>query len=209
MSTVPNIFISAATHHNSIKMTKISHILAGSIVALALGQAQAAAVNIDFSQYAPGTAISSLQGVTFAVEGNGPNGTPEISFWGNNGLSNSTSGNYPTGNILDFKFAGTASDIAFAFQNYGSGNGSFYTAYGAGNTVLGTGVIDNQSFVNLSYSGVTELQLNNNVGNSNWIFDVRSFSANVSAVPESSNAMMLLAGLGLFATFARRRAIKN
>ena len=189
-------------------MTKISHILAGSIVALALGQAQAAAVNIDFSHYAPGTAISSLQGVTFAVEGNGPNGTPEISFWGNNGLSNSTSGDYPTGNILDFKFAGKASDIAFAFENYGSGNGSFYTAYGANNAVLGTGVIDNQSFVNLAYTGVTELQLNNNAGGSSWIFDVRSFSANVSAVPESSNMMLMLAGLGLFAA-ARRRSIKH
>ena len=191
-------------------MNKFTSILAASVAALAMAQAQASTVNLDFSGYAPHTAIGSLQGVTFAVEGSGPNGTAEIDDWGNNGLSNSTTGDYPTGSILDFKFSGSASNISFSFDNYGCCNGSFFTAIGAGGVVLGTGEIDDLSAVSVGYSGVTELQLNNNLGSDgSWLFDVRSLSADVSAVPESSDTMMMLAGLGLLAAAARRRSIRN
>lgn len=191
-------------------MKKISSLLAGSFAALAMAQAQAAAVNIDFTTFGPGVSISSLQDVSFAVQGVGTTGTPATDTWWGPGLTNSTTGAYPTGSILDIKFDGAASDIAFGFNNYGCCNGSFYTAIGSHGAVLGTGLIDSYqgSMVNLGYTGVEELQLSNN-GSAYWMFTLTSLSANVSAVPESSNALMMLAGAGLLAAAARRRSLKN
>ena len=190
-------------------MNKVSSFIAAAIATVAMSQANAAAVSIDFTTYAPGVSIGEVQGVSFAVQGIGTLGTPATDTWWGPGLTNSTTGAYPTGSILDIKFNGKASDIDFGFNNYGSGNGSFYTAIGLNGAVLGTGSLDSfqGSLVDLDYSDVTELKLSNN-GSAFWMFTLTSLNANVSAVPESSNALLMLAGLGLFAA-ARRRAAKN
>ncbi|MBV8667436.1 MAG: PEP-CTERM sorting domain-containing protein [Burkholderiaceae bacterium] len=172
----------------------------------------AAPISIDFTGFAGDTPISSMDGLTFAVEGGGPgpNGTPATlaSNWGGGngssygGLSNSVNGDYPTGPILDVMFNGLASNVSFTFNNIGD-SGTFVQAL-SGSTVIETDSIGtlNVAPFTMSSSGITELQFNNNTGgNSDWIFAVGSLSANV---PEP--ASMLLVGLGMAGlAFSRRR----
>jgi len=164
-----------------------------------------AVVDINFDNYAIGTKITSLQGVTFSlIGGPGVLGAPVIDGWGDNGLSNTTGGTYPTSEILNIQFGGVASNISFTFDNYGTNNGSFYTAYNAAGHVVSTGSVQNleggaSSLVNITGSGITDLQFNNNAnGSTSWLFDVGSLQANVSTVPEPGTlALMGIASLGL------------
>lgn len=189
-------------------------ILAASAIAAAAVAAHASTVAIDFGSYGVGTAVTSAQGVSFSLGGDGAaTGAPVIDGWGNNGLSNSNSGDYPTADDLVITFSGNASNVSFGFDNYGNGNGSAWTAYGVGGAVLGTGDLSNVngSEVSLgSLNGVQQLVLDN--GNmaqqygGSWLFDVSSLSATVSAVPEPSSIGLMLAGLATVAFVRRRRA---
>jgi hypothetical protein len=150
--------------------------------------------------------------VTFSLIG-GPAGAPVIDTWGNNGLSNSTTGTYPTDEILNVQFSGAASNVSFTFDNYGSNNGSFYTAYDAAGDILATGSVQNLeggpgSLTNIAASGITDLRFNNNTsGGSSWLFDIGSLQANVSTVPEpGSLALMGIAALGL-GLLRRRKSV--
>jgi hypothetical protein len=171
-------------------------------------------VNINFDTYAPDTRITSLPGVTFSLIG-GPAtiGAPVIDTWGNNGISNTTTGVYPTAQILNVLFSGPASDVSFTFDNYGSANGSFYTAFNAEGDVLATGSVQNleggpSSLVNIAASGITDLQFNNNTGGrSSWLFDVGSLHADVGSVPEPGTLALLgIASLGLGLLRRRKNA---
>lgn len=181
---IASLFIAAAT-------TSVAH--AGAIV------------NINFDNYAVGTKITSLQGVTFSlIGGPGPLGAPIIDGWGGNGLSNSTAGNYPTDEILNVQFSGPANNVSFTFDNYGSNNGSFYTAYDAAGDVLATGSIQSLeggagSLTHIAASGITDIRFNNNTNNNtDWLFDIGSLQANVGTVPEPGTlALMGIASLGL------------
>jgi hypothetical protein len=191
-------------------------IVLSAIMFIGTAPANADTVNINFQSYPFLTPISSLDGVTFSTFGGpGPAGTPAISSadWGNNGLSNSLSGDYPTDQILQFTFDGLASNITFNFDNYGSsssGRGdSFVQAFDSGGNLLETDFIANlqsQSFT-LSASGISYIQFNNNTGGTDsWLFDIGSLHATVSAVPEPSTwAMMLLGFCGLGFLAYRRR----
>ena len=179
---------------------------------------QAATVDIDFSSYAVGTAFSTqIAGVTFSLMGGpGTHGAPVTDGWGNGGLSNSDTGDYPTAAILDVKFSGPARNINFNFENYSStasGNGAtYYAAYSATGALLESAAVGGGGYFALASSGIVDLQFNNNSGNADsWLFDVRTLHADVatvSAVPEPETYAMLLAGLGLTGFMARRKYVK-
>lgn len=195
---------------------------------LVAGAANAETVSLDFSTYSPGSTLSALNGVSFDVSGGpGASGAPAIDRWGDNGLSNSVSGEYPTGTTLTFTFnTGLASDISFTFNNYGlpdakTGRGnSTYTAYGLGGSVLSSGSVlgsgNNDFYALTGLSGVYKLAFNNGANGSDtsfdgsWLFDVKSLSATITPVPEPETyALMGIGLLGLFAASKRKKANQN
>ncbi len=183
--------------------------------------AQANTVAIDFSTYKPGTAISSLDGVTFSLIGTGPGskGTPKIGYIGNHGLSNSTVGGYPTNNILEVNFDGMlASDVKFNFDNFGypfgSRGRSFVDVYGTGGLLGSTNLGTHEgSTVDLPYSGISYLLFNNHSGGAyNWIFfigDLAATTAPVSATPLPNALLLMVSGFGLLGTVMGRRPKAN
>lgn len=172
----------------------------------------ATTVDIDFTGYGVGTAFTTqIPGVTFSVNGGpGPDGAPVIDGWGSNGLSNSVTGEYPTGAILDAKFSGLASNVKFDFNNYGSSSSdrgaTFFSAFGTMGQLLETGMVGEGGSFSLISSGIADLKFNNNSsGDGSWLFDVTRLQATVSAVPEPESYAMMLGGLGLLGFMSRRR----
>jgi hypothetical protein len=175
----------------------------------------AAPVQIDFRGYTPGTALSEVDGITFTVKGGpGPSGTPVIDDWGSNGLSNSTSGDYPTGAILDIAFGGDARDVKFSVDNYG-GSGSYYSAFDMSGNLLETGVfgINGGGDFSLTSANITNLQLNNaSGGDYNWLFSLMALDADVTArssseVPEPATVALFGLGLAGISVLRRKRKV--
>jgi len=192
--------------------------LAAFLFVVVLG-ASAAAIgeSYDFTTVAPGTAITNqYSGVVFSLAG-GPatTGSPTIGgFYCSSpacGVANSPTGGagvsgYPTTSILDLAFTSPVDDLSFTFANWGSGNGSFYTAYD-GATVVATGVIDglpNFGLVSVAGVDITDLKLNNNSGgNSNWIFGVGQL--NFTSTPEPGSWLLFGSGILGMAGMLRRK----
>jgi hypothetical protein len=197
-----------------IKQTSIVLLLA---ITVATKVSADTAINIDFSTYAPSTSISSLQGVSFAVLGGpGAPGTPATSnsSWPDSGLSNSTTGNEPTGTILDINFGNaTASNVTIGFDNFGlasdaSRGTTTFAEYAINGSILATGSITSASLYTLSLptAGVHDIQFNNGTsGESSWLFDVKTLSATVSSVPETDEWAMMLLGFPLVGWVIRRK----
>jgi hypothetical protein len=159
-------------------------------------QAATTAVNIDFTTYSQGTAISNLDGVSFGLSNtlDGASlGTPAIndtirlvSTYDEDwsligivpthfiGLSNSTTGvqGNPTSHILSFAFDGLASDVSFSFNNFGDSgrtrNNTNVTVFSTDgiSTVDLSQSFDGQIFSLSGLSNISKLVFNNNTQNS-------------------------------------------
>lgn len=210
--------------------------------ALMLTAVLSSAKTIDFTSMTPGKPVSSVDGVTFSIWGgtvlSGTTGTPAISLpsggylpWadvnGLPGLANTPTGDYPTAEFLSITFPNPESGVNFTFDNWGGPNGTTYTAYGAGSSIIASGGLDSGAtsgyvggitgaypyepwsamLVNLSGdSGITSIVFDNATrGNNNWEYAVGEVT--FSSVPEP--ATMLLLGLGLVGLAGVRRKFKK
>jgi len=175
--------------------------------------ASAHATTIDFQAYATGTALTSLDGITFSLVG-GPDsaGSPLIGYDDipPRGLSNSTNPNYPTANILDFSFSAPVSGVSFYFNNYGDNGTSYYEAFNSAGTRLESGNVSSDlgyANVVLTASGIKDLQFNNGYPSSeSWYFVVPSITFSMSAVPEPSSWSLLALGFAGLGFVGSRRA---
>ncbi len=189
------------------------------VAAIGMRSAPAAPVNIDFQTYAPLSSVPTAQGVSFSVSGGpGPAGIPvteEFQY----GLSNSTTGYFPTSNYLDFAFQGLASNVSYTFNNFGDGGVdgvgyTFATYFGANGVVLGTQELAGAvtQLISVDYSDIAAIRFDNNSdGRASWLFSVSSLTADVSPaseIPEPDSFALVLAGL-VALTYLSRRSRRN
>jgi len=183
-------------------------------VVVLCASAAASAASYDFTTLSAGTAVTSEPGVTFDLQG-GPDssGPPTIGGFGcpTCGLTNSTNGaadstSYPTATILDMEFTKPVNDVSFTFNNWGSGNGTFYTAWD-GATEVSTADIDSVEgfgLVTVGGADITDLQINNNQGGEfNWVFGVGELS--FTPTPEPGSLLLLGSGILGMAGVLRRK----
>ena len=203
-----------------------SLLLAGAAAGALLTVPPAAnATTINFNALSPGTAVTNqFSGVVFSLIG-GPDagGAPTTGYAYFDGLFSSLANShntsttpgggdgYGTANILDIAFSSPVTSVLFTFNNYGSGNGSNYKAFGPGASLISSGdlsAVNGFTVVSVGGSGITDLRLSNGSGGGyNWIFGVGSLS--YSAVPEASTWVMMLAGFAAlgFAGYRRSKAL--
>ena len=169
------------------------------------------ATTITFNQ-SSGTQITNqyaAQGVIFQSEDyDGTLGAPAIGWGG--GLSNTPTGDYPTTEYLDILIPSGWDNVSFLFDNYGSDNGSYYTAY-SGSTALETVSLDTPAywdsfgFVPVPGSNITEIQISNNTGgDDSWEFSIQNVS-NAITTPEPATLSLLGYGLLGLCAVARRK----
>lgn len=192
--------------HTTLVLAALTLLLGG------VGQVHADAISVDFSSYADGTPLSSVNGITLSlVGGPGPTGVPVTGF---GGVTNSTTGAYPTATVLDFTFASSVSNVSFTFDNLGTGDtggrgDSLFRAFDANGKLLETGSLNDASgdTFSLTSSGIRELQFDNRTGgDDNWIFAVDTIQATTTAqTPEPSSLALLGLGIAGAAGYGWRR----
>tara|TARA_R110000787_G_scaffold221595_3_gene330340 strand:+ start:14555 stop:15166 length:612 start_codon:yes stop_codon:yes gene_type:complete len=177
----------------------------------------AATTLIDFSGFADGTPITTVSGVTFSMNGGpGTATTPSaVCVFGDCpvALANSDTNDYPTNTFLNAVFDGTASNVRFTFNNFGSGNGSFYSAFDSVGGLLDTGVIDTSNdyvnFIDVTGTGIKTLTWSNNSTDS-WIFGVGALEFDaLGAVPEPATWAFMIFGFGAIGGAMRRQRKAN
>ena len=172
----------------------------------------AGTVNINFSALSYGTTDTSGPGVNFSLSN--PSGAPAIGYFSGpqTGLTNTTSGGYPTSEYLYLNFTAGVSDVSFTFNNWGDGNGTNFTAY-SGSTVVDSGLLDEAPYdssvgyglVDVTGSDITSIVFDNATGGSaNWVYAVGDLSY-TPAVPEPGTLSLFGTGLvGLCGLFRRK-----
>lgn len=181
---------------------------------LIASSAVAAPISINFADYPVGTAITDqIDGVSFSLMG-GPDsgGAPVISDFDGFGLSNSTTTDYETAEILNLHFDGVAKNVSFTFYNNGwetSGAGAtFYSAFNTAGALLETGLVGGGGLFSLSSIGIADLQFNNNTGGiSSWLFALATLDADLTANDVPEPASLMLFGLGALGLAASRRRL--
>ena len=202
-------------------MKKITLILSVALVSLLSTQSVHGQIFLDFTTLPQNTPITTQyvsQGLTVATQdANGNFGTAETtgvypSDWtAPTGISNSTTGEYPTTEFLNLSFALPADVQSFTFNNYGDNGLSYYAAFNSTGTLLGTGNIaadQGETLITVNIPNVSLLKFSNGVTSedSSWEFAVNSISYTeaTAATPEPSTWAMLLGGVGLLAFWQKR-----
>jgi hypothetical protein len=117
----------------------------------------------------------------------------------------------PNGFVRSIRFDAPVSDVAMYIADVDASQGVWLNALDSNNNLLGTlnfslaggdGLLRYASFA--GYSGISQIQI---IGNDPIGIDNLSFTAPaiVTAVPEPETYAMMIAGLGLLGTMARRR----
>jgi len=127
--------------------------------------------------YTTGTALTSLDGITFSLMGGPVVGSPPLIGFDSDpprGLTNSTNPDYPTANILDFSFSTPVSGVSFYFDNYSNNGTSYYAAFNSTGTLIKTGNVSSDQGLGdivLTASGIKDLQFNNGeTSSTSWYF---------------------------------------
>ena len=190
----------------TLRKSKLVILGAMALSLLSTGATQAQ-TTINFNSYAPGTPISSLDGVSFSLQGNpGPDGTPVIGIGFTGGLANTTSGNYPTAEDLTFDFSTPSLVSSFSVNEYDYNPSASWTAYSSTHALLGTGALDGTNWTTYTpdVADVSSLTFDNGLGSfRSWEFVVGdiTFTPSAAGVPDGASTIGLLGfalvGLGV------------
>ncbi len=180
--------------------------------------ADATTYTIDFGLYPLYTPVTSGPDVTISLQGAGTYyGTvPVTGSFGTYSLGNSSTGEYPTANILDFSFATPVSNISFYFNNFGTQTYgcpgyrgcSYATAFSSSSVVEGStflGGLGYGGYASVAGSTVSDLQFTN--GSNDWEFGVYEITY-TTGVPEPTTWAMMLGGFGFIGYMLRRRVLR-
>jgi len=173
---------------------------------------------INFGLYPLYTPVTGGPDVTISLQGAGSNyGTvPVTGSFGTYSLGNSSTGEYPTANILDFSFASPVSNISFFFDNFGgpyAGICPGYRGCSYATTFDSHGVVEGSTSLANAYGGyyrvagstVSDLQFSN--GANDWEFGVYEVTY-TTGVPEPATWAMMLGGFGFVGYILRRRVLR-
>jgi len=186
-------------------------LLATTISLAFLASTSALSASYDFSTLSSGTNVTNqYAGTTFSLAGGGTtSGSPTVNH---GGITNSTTGAYPTADqlVVDFDYA--VENVSFNFNNLGNNasfGGTIWSAYDASNTLLGSGSLSSASgeLFSLGLAGITSIIWDNNLtGRSSWIFSLKSlsFDASVTPVPVPAALFMFVPAILGFFGFRRK-----
>lgn len=203
---------------------------------LAATTAHAGTVSLDFTSFAPDTAIQSLSGIAFSLTGNGGPFSAPVTGLSGEGLSNADafSPDYgfstPADNLVA-TFGSLASNVSFAFDNLGTGTSS-YTAYDQNGHAIVSGFLGNaqgNTLTTVAASGIHAIVFNNGSGNgpsNDWLFTLYSLNADMAqnglpagcptdppadppATPLPASLPLMLSGLGVLGYAGRRTRTAN
>ena len=188
----------------------------------------ASATTVFLNTLPTGTPVTNqFPGLTFTLAGPGSQyGTTPAAYgyaggYGyTGGISNSTSGHYPTANILDVGFTHPVDHLSIDFNNHGTPSGyngkyrGYTTAkafdshggYLGGASLFGPCGYGCVGFA-IPGAGISHLILdnNNNHAGDSWIFELSKVSFDASGAPEPSTWAMMLSGFGFLGYMMRRR----
>ena len=174
------------------------------LLAVLLSPMAANATAIDFTTMANGP-ITTIGDATFSLAGDGVAGDP-YNLTGR-GLTNSTTGSYPTNTIMRVDFASLISSLVFDFNPQGLNGypGQGWAIFDGGISLIASGSYSSGSSASYdlsAYSGISRIEFYNGIpaADRNWISDLERISYDAISVPEPGTLALLglgLAGMGM------------